>query len=144
MELTPEQFDKIKICFLKEKEKPYLRNKQIVNAILYIAVHQCNWSHLPLHFGDWKSIYNRMNKWVKNGVLETVFAILQYENIIRVKGHPTLLKYDLQHCKKKPIPLSSKLHQQPETTFDPNNQPRLIWLPDLLEKQIQLRKTNKV
>ena len=36
-------------------------------------------------FGNWHSIYVRMNRWVKKGVLDQVFAKLQQEQILRLK-----------------------------------------------------------
>ena len=40
---------------------------------------------LPLRFGNWHTIYTRMNRWAKAGVLDRVFAALQDEQIIRIK-----------------------------------------------------------
>jgi hypothetical protein len=36
-------------------------------------------------FGNWHSIYARMNRWAKKGVLDQVFAKLQQEQILRLK-----------------------------------------------------------
>ena len=38
----------------------------------------------PSRFGNWHTIYMRMNRWAKNGVLDRVFERLQQEQIIRV------------------------------------------------------------
>ena len=57
----------------------------MLNAILYVAEHGCKWRGLPLRFGNWHTIYTRMNRWAKAGVLDRVFAALQDEQIIRIK-----------------------------------------------------------
>ena len=36
-------------------------------------------------FGNWHTIYTRMNRWAKSGVLERVSEQLQHEQIIRIK-----------------------------------------------------------
>lgn len=60
-------------------------NLQVMNAILYVAEYGCKWRGLPEHFGCWHSIYTRMNRWSKNGVLERIFERLQKEQLIRIK-----------------------------------------------------------
>jgi hypothetical protein len=40
---------------------------QAVNAILYVAEHGCKWRGLPKRFGNWHTIYTRMNRWTKAG-----------------------------------------------------------------------------
>lgn len=60
-------------------------NLQVLNAILYVAEHGCKWRGLPTRFGNWHSIYTRANRWAKQGVLETVFAALQENDVINVQ-----------------------------------------------------------
>ena len=57
----------------------------VLNAILYVAENVCKWRRLPARFGNWHTIYTRMNRWSKRGVLDRVFQQLQYEQIIRIK-----------------------------------------------------------
>ena len=56
----------------------------MLNAILYVAEHGCKWRGLPVHFGKWHTVYTRMNRWAKRGVLERVFEYLQREQIVRI------------------------------------------------------------
>ena len=46
-----------------------LNNLQVLNAVLYVAEQGCKWRGLPKRFGRWHTIYMRMNRWSKNGVL---------------------------------------------------------------------------
>ena len=62
-----------------------LTNLQVLNAILYVAEQGCKWRGLPKRFGRWHTIYTRMNRWAKNGVLDRVFEKLQLEQIVRVR-----------------------------------------------------------
>jgi transposase len=62
-----------------------IQNLVLLNAILYVAGHGCKWRGLPTRFGNWHSIYVRMNRWSKKGVLDQVFAKLQQEQILRIK-----------------------------------------------------------
>jgi len=57
----------------------------VLNAILYVAEHGCQWRGLPARFGNWHTIYTRMNRWSKNGVLDRVFEHLQREQVIQIK-----------------------------------------------------------
>ena len=62
-----------------------LSNLQVLNAILYVAEHGCKWRGLPARFGNWHTIYTRMNRWSKSGVLDRVFEHLQREQIVRIR-----------------------------------------------------------
>jgi transposase len=58
---------------------------QVLNAILYVAEHGCKWRGLPKRFGNWHTIYTRMNRWSKAGVLDRVFEQLQQSQVVRIK-----------------------------------------------------------
>src|SRR5450755_3261418 len=85
MELTPEQYEKIKDSLPVQRGNVRLTNLQVLNAILFVAEQGCKWRGLPARFGRWHTIYMRMNRWAKNGVLDRVFAQLQIEQIVRIK-----------------------------------------------------------
>jgi transposase len=42
---------------------------QFINAIMYVAENGCKWRSLPKEYGNWHSVYVRMNRWSKRGVL---------------------------------------------------------------------------
>ena len=62
-----------------------LSNLTVLNAILFVAEQGCKWRGLPKRFGNWHTIYTRMNRWAKSGVLDAVFEKLQREQLIRIK-----------------------------------------------------------
>ena len=85
MEITPEQYEKIKDSLPVQRGNVRLNNLIMLNALLYVAENGCKWRGLPKNFGNWHSIYVRMNRWAKNGVLDRVFEKLQLEQIVRIK-----------------------------------------------------------
>ena len=84
MELTQSQYERIADCLPRQRGNVSLSNLAVLNAILYVAEHGCKWRGLPKRFGSWHTIYTRMNRWAKAGVLDRVFVALQQEQIIRV------------------------------------------------------------
>src|SRR5471030_1724472 len=85
MEITEEQYGRIKDSLPTQRGNVSLTNLQVLNAILYVAEQGCKWRGLPSRFGRWHTIYMRMNRWAKNGVLNRVFEQLQLEQIVRIK-----------------------------------------------------------
>ena len=82
MEITPEQYERIQDCLPVQRGNVGHTNLVPLNAILYVAEHGCRWRGLPKRFGNWHSVYVRMNRWAKKGVLDQVFAKLQEEQIL--------------------------------------------------------------
>ena len=85
MEITEIQYERIKSSLPVQRGNVSLTNLQVLNAILYIAEQGCKWRGLPKRFGRWHTIYMRMNRWAKNGVLDRVFEKLQLEQIVRIR-----------------------------------------------------------
>ena len=85
MEITEEQYARIKDSLPVQRGNVSLSNLQVLNAILYVAEQGCKWRGLPKRFGPWHTIYMRMNRWSKNGVLDRVFEQLQAEQLVRIR-----------------------------------------------------------
>ena len=66
MEITEEQYARIKDSLPVQRGNVRLTNLQVLNAILYVAEQGCKWRGLPKRFGRWHTIYVRMNRWAKN------------------------------------------------------------------------------
>jgi len=62
-----------------------MNNLDVLTAILYVAEQGCKWRGLPKRFGNWHTIYTRMNRWNKSGVMDRVFEKLQQSQIVRIK-----------------------------------------------------------
>ena len=85
MEITEVQCQRIASSLPRQRGNVKLHNLQLLNALLYVAEHGCKWRGLPKRFGNWHTIYTRMNRWSKSGVLDHVFEQLQREQIVRIR-----------------------------------------------------------
>lgn len=85
MKLTESQYERIKDIMPRQRGNVRLSNLDVLNAILHVAENGCKWRALPKEFGNWNTVYVRLNRWAKNGVLDRVFAALQRERLLRVK-----------------------------------------------------------
>ena len=85
MELTETQYERIAPYLQMQRGNVRGSNLHVLNVILYVAEHGCKWRGVPARFGRWHTIYTRMNRWSKTGVLDQVFAYLQKEQFVRIK-----------------------------------------------------------
>ncbi len=85
MEITQSQYDQIAHCLPVQRGNVRLSNLTVLNAILYVAEHGCKWRGLPKRFGNWHTLYTRMNRWSKSGVLDRVFEQLQRSQLVRIR-----------------------------------------------------------
>ena len=85
MTITEEQFAMIARHLPRQRGNVGMGNRQMVNAILYVAENGCKWRALPESFGNWHTVYVRMNRWSKSGVLRRLFEALQSEGVIQIR-----------------------------------------------------------
>ena len=85
MEITEAQYQRIASSLPRQRGNVKLNNLQLLKALLYVAEHGSKWRGLPKRFGNWHTIYTRMNRWSKSGVLDQVFEQLQREQIVRIR-----------------------------------------------------------
>ena len=134
MEITEAQYCQIEHCLPKQRGNVSHTNLRVINAILYVAEHGCKWRGLPKRFGNWHTVYTRMSRWSKNGVLDRVFQELQHAQIVRIKIEAvgldsTIVKVhpDGTGALKKTAPNASASRVE-------DGAPRFIWLPRRLER----------
>jgi transposase len=134
MEITEEQYVQIKDDLPVQRGNVRLSNLQVLNAILYVAEQGCKWRGLPKRFGPWHTIYMRMNRWAKNGVLDRVFEKLQQQQIVRIKIEALAL--DSTSVKVHPDGTGALKKTDPKPLENPaaGGTPRFIWLPRMLER----------
>ena len=84
MELTQGQYELIAPHLPVQRGNVKIPNLKVLNAILYVAEHGCKWRGLPERFGRWHTVYTRINRWSKSGVLDRVFEQLRKEGIVEV------------------------------------------------------------
>ena len=85
MEITETQFCLVSSVLPRQRGNVKVTNLQFLNALLYVAEHGCKGRGLPKRFGPWHTIYTRMNRWSKNGVLDQVFEQLQREQVVHIR-----------------------------------------------------------
>lgn len=112
-----------------------ITNHQVLNAILYVAEHGCKWRGLPKRFGNWHTIYTRMNRWAKNGVLDRVFIELQKQQAIQVKVEALSLDSTVVKVHPDGTGALKKTAPKPLANQGVAGQPRSTWLLQMQEQQ---------
>jgi transposase len=134
MEITEAQYHLIEDCLPTQRGNVSLSNLRVLNAILYVAEQGCKWRGLPKRFGNWHTIYTRMNRWSKNGVLDRVFAQLQHAQIIRIKIEAVALDSTAVKVHPDGTGALKKTAHKPSASPEEDGPPRFIWLPRMLER----------
>jgi len=134
MELTQAQYEEIADCLPRQRGNVSLPNLSVLNAILYVAEHGCKWRGLPKRFGNWHTIYTRMNRWSKSGVLDRVFEQLQQAQIVRIKIEAVSLDSTMIKVHPDDTGALKKTARKPSANPVADGPPRFIWLPRMLER----------
>ena len=134
MEISEAQFHRIESSLPRQRGNVKVAHLQFLNALLYVAEQGCKWRGLPKRFGPWHTIYTRMNRWSKNGVLDQVFEKLQREQIVRIKIEA--VKLDSTIVKVHPDGTGALKKTDPKPSENPaaDGPLRFIWLPRMRER----------
>jgi len=132
MEITEAQYHRIAACLPRQRGNVSHSNLQVLNAILFVAEHGCKWRGLPKRFGNWHTIYTRMNRWAKAGVLDRLFAKLQEEQIVRIKIEAVSLDSTIVKVHPDGTGALKKTVRRPSANPGVDGPPRFIWLPRML------------
>jgi transposase len=132
VELTENQYLRISDCLPRQRGNVRLSNLQVINAILHVAEHGCKWRGLPKRLGHWHTIYTRMNRWSKAGVLDRVFTRLQQEQIIALKLEAVSLDSTIVKVHPDGTGALKKTVRKPSDAPAEGGPPRFIWLPRML------------
>lgn len=134
MEITEAQYQRVAVSLPRQRGNVKVSNLQLLNALLYVAEHGCKWRGLPKRFGPWHTVYTRMNRWSKSGVLDQVFEQLQREQIVRI--HIEAVSLDSTTVKVHPDGMGAlkKTDPKPSANHAGDGQPKFIWLPQMLER----------
>ena len=135
MEITYEQYKQIEDYFPTQRGNVKNDNLQVLNAILYVVENGCKWRGLPERFGRWHTIYMRMNRWAKSGVLDRIFEALQRENIIRIRVEAVSLDSTIVKVHPDGTGALKKTVHKPSGNQEEDGLPKFIWLPRVIEQQ---------
>jgi transposase len=139
MEITSEQFNRIETFLPVQRGNVSLTNLQVVNAILYVAENGCKWRSLPKRFGNWHTIYTRMNRWAKAGVLDRLFEELQHQQLVRIKIEAVSLDSTIVKVHPDGTGALKKTAPNPSANREQDGLPKFIWLPRMLGAQSRSR-----
>jgi transposase len=81
MELTEKQYRRIAGLLPVQRGNVTIENRVLLNALIYRCENGCTWRALPERFGNWHTVYVRLDRWSQNGVLERVYAALAAEGL---------------------------------------------------------------
>ena len=134
MELTEEQYELVAPYLPVQRGNVSMSNLQVLNAILHVAEHGCKWRGLPARFGNWHTIYTRMNRWSKNGVLDRVFEQLQRQRLVRIKLEAVSLDSTSVKVHPDGTDALKKTVRKASASPEGDGTPRFIWLPRMLAR----------
>jgi len=134
MEITREQFGQIERYFPTQRGNVRIHNLCVLNAILYVAEHGCKWRGLPGRFGPWHTVYTRMNRWARNGVLNRIFEALQREDLIQVRVEAVSLDSTVVKVHPDGTGALKKTDRRPSENPGADGPRKFIWLPRVLDR----------
>ena len=132
MEITSQQFNRIEAFLPVQRGNVSLTNLQVVNAILNVAENGCKWRALPKRFGNWHTIYTRINRWAKAGVLDRLFEELQHQQLVRIRIEAVSLDSTIVKVHPDGTGALKKTARNPSANPGADGQPKFIWLPRML------------
>ena len=88
-----------------------------------------------MHFGNWHTIYTRMNRWAKSGVLDRVFEELQQAQVVRIRIEAVSLDSTIVKVHPDGTGALKKTVLNRLGNRAAAGQPRFIWLPQMLERR---------
>jgi transposase len=56
--------------------RPRTELRAALNGIIFRMRSGCQWNHLPEEFGDDSSVHRTMQRWIRKGVFERIWAVL--------------------------------------------------------------------
>jgi transposase len=133
MEISAEQFARIEQYLPRQRGNVSHENLNVINAILFVAENGCKWRALPKRFGNWHTIYTRMNRWAKAGVLDRLFAQLQREQLIRIKIEAVSLDSTIIKVHPDGTGALKTTDRKPSANPAAAGLPKFIWLPRVLD-----------
>ena len=132
MELTEAHLNRIQASLPVERGNVSMEVLNFLNAVLYVMENGCKWRRLPERFGNWHTIYTRMNRWSKTGVWDRLFVELQQAGVLAVELK--VVSLDSTSVKVHPdgTGAEKKTGRRPSGNPAEAGTPRFIWLPRMM------------
>ena len=127
--MTKEQYRQIEDIFPRARRKATISNLEILNAVIYVLENGCKWRCIPKEYGNWNTIYVRLRRWSRKGILQKAFMHLQEKGIIQISV--PIISLDSTSIKVHPDgtgALKNTANRQSENPVV-GATPNFIWLP---------------
>ena len=85
MELNEKQYRRIAGLLPTQRGNVKIPNRTLLNALIYRLENGCKWRSLPATFGNWHTVYVRLDRWSCNGVPERVYTALVKEGLLDMR-----------------------------------------------------------
>ncbi len=85
MQWTREQVTRMEHVLAVQRGNVVIDDVTSINAIPFVASNGRTWRALPERYGRWHTVYMRMRRWAKRGVLDEVFHELPVQDVIHVE-----------------------------------------------------------
>ncbi|MBN3064288.1 IS5 family transposase [Pectobacterium aquaticum] len=71
-------------------ERPYFAHRHVMNGIFWVLCSGAPWRDLPERYGQCKTIYNRVNRWSKAGIMNSIF-----NKLLQIPDEKALIDWDV-------------------------------------------------
>ncbi len=132
MELTQQQYEHLKDLLPRQRGNVKGDNRRVLAAILYVVEQGGKWRGLPEQGGKWHTIYTRMNRWAKKGVLDRIVVALQQPQLICVRVEVVSLDSPVVPVHPDGPGARKKPGRKPSGSLAAAGRPSFIWLPRML------------
>ena len=129
MQLSATQFQQIEDWLPRQRGNVKVSNLQVINAILFVAANGCKWRALPEHYGKWHTVYARMLRWSRAGVLDRVFEQLQRRRLMHVHIEAVCLDSSIVQVHPDGTGAPKKTVRKRSDAVAVTGAPNCIWLP---------------
>jgi transposase len=135
MELKKEQYEQIADCFPLHRRGAEISNLEVLNAVLYALENGCKWRGLPEKYGKWNTIYVRLRRWSKQGILQKAFLSLQEKGIVEISVK--IISLDSTCIKVHPDGTGALKNTENRQSAKPKADGTLnfMWLPQATERR---------
>ncbi|MFV0414412.1 MAG: transposase [Oscillospiraceae bacterium] len=82
MQITKTQYAKISFLFPVQRGNVVYSNIKVLRAMVFVIESHGNWRKIPPQYGKWNSIYKRVHRWHRQGVLYKILEFLYSEHIV--------------------------------------------------------------
>lgn len=78
--------------------RPQKDNREMFNAIIWLARSGAAWRDLPERYGSWETVYSKFRKWLDDGVIDNIFRVLSIDAELENLSLDSTIVRAHQHC----------------------------------------------